>query len=279
MRKPSLSLTSFLVIIPSSFKIHCTFRSVLSLPTRANEGLSRTSFIRNDQAIVHISLCPCLSLSLSQEKDDDFLDSSTSSPLIFKTRIKTKHHSSQHSHNCRGNIDPYTARKNSGIDPNVIDLVPIFRFSSLKGQIDELECAVCLTNCEALEVIRLLPKCQHTFHVECADTWLKSHSTCPLCRYRVDQEDILLIEHNTRCGSTRSISSIGCLEKARKDELLLAGKENKLERRIEHRIVVSSDTNQQRLSDVQPSNMLYIRSQMLMTDSQRVLALGSLGEE
>ncbi|KDP31067.1 hypothetical protein JCGZ_11443 [Jatropha curcas] len=91
---------------------------------------------------------------------------------------------------------PTSGRKNSGIDRAVIESLPVFRFSSLRGQKDGLECAVCLTKFESAEVLRLLPKCKHAFHVECVDTWLDAHSTCPLCRHRVDPEDILLIDHD-----------------------------------------------------------------------------------
>lgn len=86
------------------------------------------------------------------------------------------------------------ARRNSGIDRKVIESLPLFRFSSLRGQKDGLECAVCLNRFEAEEVLRLLPKCKHAFHFECVDTWLDAHSTCPLCRYRVDPEDVLLVD-------------------------------------------------------------------------------------
>ncbi|XP_047318803.1 RING-H2 finger protein ATL43-like [Impatiens glandulifera] len=88
---------------------------------------------------------------------------------------------------------PLTNRRNSGVDRTVIDLLPVFRFGALQGQKDGLECAVCLNRFEPQEVLRLLPKCKHAFHVECVDTWLDAHSTCPLCRYRVDPEDILLV--------------------------------------------------------------------------------------
>ncbi|PIA28448.1 hypothetical protein AQUCO_06900013v1 [Aquilegia coerulea] len=87
-----------------------------------------------------------------------------------------------------------TARRNSGIDRSVIESLPVFRFASLRGQKEGLECSVCLNRFESNEVLRLLPKCKHAFHVECVDTWLDAHSTCPLCRYRVDPEDVLLIE-------------------------------------------------------------------------------------
>ncbi|XP_010558086.1 PREDICTED: RING-H2 finger protein ATL43-like isoform X2 [Tarenaya hassleriana] len=87
----------------------------------------------------------------------------------------------------------FDGRKNSGIERTVIESLPVFRFGALTGDKEGLECAVCLARFEPTEVLRLLPKCQHAFHVECVDTWLDAHSTCPLCRYRVDPEDILLI--------------------------------------------------------------------------------------
>ncbi|KAK6136987.1 hypothetical protein DH2020_029262 [Rehmannia glutinosa] len=85
-------------------------------------------------------------------------------------------------------------RKNSGIDRKVIESLPIFRFSSMRGQKDGLECVVCLNRFDLDEVLRLLPKCKHAFHIECVDIWLEAHSTCPLCRYRVDPEDVLLVD-------------------------------------------------------------------------------------
>lgn len=100
-------------------------------------------------------------------------------------------------------------RKNSGIDRTVIESLPVFRFGSLRGQRAEgLECAVCLNKFESSEILRLLPKCKHAFHVECVDTWLDAHSTCPLCRYQVDPEDILLISHETKSVSSVTSSPV-----------------------------------------------------------------------
>ncbi|PRQ37073.1 putative transcription factor C2H2 family [Rosa chinensis] len=225
-------------------------------------------------------------------------------------------------------------RKNSGIDRAVVESLPVFRFRSLRGHKDGLECAVCLTRFEPTEVLRLLPKCKHAFHVECVDTWLDAHSTCPLCRYRVDPEDILLIEdarilhhqnsqpqtphqndvvinvetdpgirrvsgrhssaleqrpgsssHDNTSSFRRSLDSwtwfrkktepaaaaAGSQERPRKDGLLLSHDKT----RLEHRIIVSSPRSSntsgggfhQRWSDVQPSDLLYLRSEMIISDN------------
>lgn len=114
--------------------------------------------------------------------------------LLYVRHCKPGNENLGNSNRGRGGGHGPLVRKNSGIDRVVIESLPIFRFGSLRGEKDGLECAVCLTPFEPVEVLRLLPKCRHAFHVECVDTWLDAHSTCPLCRHRVDPEDILLLE-------------------------------------------------------------------------------------
>ncbi|GAB4838262.1 hypothetical protein Ancab_027791 [Ancistrocladus abbreviatus] len=242
-----------------------------------------------------------------------------------------------------GGATPVSARKNSGIDRTVVELLPVFRFGSLTGQKEGLECAVCLNRFEHSEVLRLLPKCKHAFHVECVDTWLDAHSTCPLCRYRVDPEDVLLVygsqpiglepelyppeetsnissessrrslgEKNRRsfAESTRRVSgrhsyagerggsrfsssaaavqirksydeshmrtksesvNAGCFDlhhHSRKDGLLMTVDRTSVDRRLDHRIIIS-DEGRERWSDIQPLDLLYLRSEMLMNESRR----------
>ena len=79
---------------------------------------------------------------------------------------------------------------NSGLDPAIIASLPTF---AVKAKVSEggcsgatvVECAVCLSALEGEEKAKLLPNCNHFFHVDCIDTWLDSHSTCPLCRAEV----------------------------------------------------------------------------------------------
>ncbi|XP_004489862.1 RING-H2 finger protein ATL46 [Cicer arietinum] len=70
----------------------------------------------------------------------------------------------------------------SGLDQAFIDALPVFFYKEIIGLKEPFDCAVCL--CEFLEQdkLRLLPNCNHAFHINCIDTWLLSNSTCPLCR-------------------------------------------------------------------------------------------------
>ncbi|GMH16443.1 hypothetical protein Nepgr_018284 [Nepenthes gracilis] len=231
--------------------------------------------------------------------------------------------------NTRG-ATPVSARKNSGIDWSVIESLPVFRFSSLTGQRHGLECAVCLNRFDPIEVLRMLPKCKHAFHVECVDTWLDAHSTCPLCRYRVDPEDVLLVETNQPAGletegredtassessqkslakaarrvpgrhtyagersgaaiktpglrrsydgsqlaTKRASVGVGCFDRHRKDGLLMTADRtcSGFERRLDHRIIISGkpeEAGRERWSDLQPSDLLYLRWESVMNEGRR----------
>ncbi|KAF9948861.1 hypothetical protein BGZ72_009244 [Mortierella alpina] len=47
-------------------------------------------------------------------------------------------------------------------------------------------CSICLCDYEDMEELRHLP-CDHYFHKECVDEWLKLKRTCPLCKYDISQ--------------------------------------------------------------------------------------------
>ncbi|XP_010939707.2 E3 ubiquitin-protein ligase ATL31-like [Elaeis guineensis] len=77
------------------------------------------------------------------------------------------------------------SRRQRGLDPAVLETFPTLVYSEVKGlKIGKgaLECAVCLSEFEDDETLRVLPKCSHVFHPDCIDAWLASHVTCPVCR-------------------------------------------------------------------------------------------------
>ncbi|KAK4267123.1 hypothetical protein QN277_023949 [Acacia crassicarpa] len=85
----------------------------------------------------------------------------------------------------------------SGLDPSVLLSLPVVVYQPENFK-DGLECAVCLSELVEGEKARLLPKCNHGFHVDCIDMWFQSHCTCPLCRDPVASE-------TPKCNSTSSV--------------------------------------------------------------------------
>jgi len=69
-----------------------------------------------------------------------------------------------------------------GLQPSVINKITVFKYRKSDVLIDGTDCSVCLSEFQENEVLRLLPKCNHAFHIPCIDTWLRSHTNCPLCR-------------------------------------------------------------------------------------------------
>ncbi|KAK9988577.1 hypothetical protein SO802_028816 [Lithocarpus litseifolius] len=47
-------------------------------------------------------------------------------------------------------------------------------------------CPICLSEYKPKETLRTIPECNHYFHVNCIDEWLKINATCPVCRNSLD---------------------------------------------------------------------------------------------
>ncbi|KAK4773244.1 hypothetical protein SAY87_028263 [Trapa incisa] len=76
-----------------------------------------------------------------------------------------------------------------GLDEAVIRSIPIFQYKS-KGKLSRdldsnCECAVCLNEFQEDEKCRVIPNCNHVFHIDCIDIWLQNNANCPLCRTSV----------------------------------------------------------------------------------------------
>ncbi|KAJ4959523.1 hypothetical protein NE237_026634 [Protea cynaroides] len=81
-------------------------------------------------------------------------------------------------------------RARTGLEPSFIQSLPVLIFRTDEF-VEGLECSVCLSQFSDGEKIRLLPKCNHKFHIDCIDMWFHSHSTCPICRNPVSPESNL----------------------------------------------------------------------------------------
>lgn len=197
---------------------------------------------------------------------------------------------------------PSSRSRFSGIDKKAIESLPFFRFSSLKGSKEGLECVVCLSKFEDSEVLRLLPKCRHAFHMNCIDTWLESHSSCPLCRYKFDVSDVanftcsnslrytqdegfnnlevFVKREQDGCRSSRFNigSSFRKFGKSPKEDVLIQyGDQGTLLDKFKHRIIVSDIVCKSRWSDVNSSDLMFLNSKMLNEVSRKRLSPSSSG--
>ncbi|KAF7828136.1 putative RING-H2 finger protein ATL21A [Senna tora] len=47
---------------------------------------------------------------------------------------------------------------------------------------DDNTCSICLCEYQPKDTLRIIPQCNHYFHSNCIEGWLKLNATCPLCR-------------------------------------------------------------------------------------------------
>ncbi|CAH8361182.1 unnamed protein product [Eruca vesicaria subsp. sativa] len=208
----------------------------------------------------------------------------------------------------QGLFNQSSSRLFTGLNKTAIESLPFFRFSALKGSKQGLECSVCLSKFEDVEILRLLPKCKHAFHIECIDEWLEQHATCPLCRNRVCIDDELSVFSVLGCSSS-SLRIMSQLPETREEDssmeiyierdeggvsdgssrfssfrkILKFGKNDKTvslvdqgnEKRMHkfnHRIVVSDAVFKNRWSNVTPSDLTRLTSGMLNSMSSEGFA-------
>ncbi|OIT30515.1 PREDICTED: RING-H2 finger protein ATL78-like [Nicotiana attenuata] len=73
---------------------------------------------------------------------------------------------------------------NTGIKKKALNTFQIITYTTeLKYPGVGTECVICLSEFGVGEKVKVLPKCNHGFHVKCIGKWLNSHSSCPTCRH------------------------------------------------------------------------------------------------
>lgn len=79
-----------------------------------------------------------------------------------------------------------TIQLHNGLDEATLSSYPQFTYSQLKPHKSDSTtsaCSICLADYNDDDLLRLLPDCDHFFHLKCIDPWLILHPTCPVCRY------------------------------------------------------------------------------------------------
>ncbi|CAM0953423.1 unnamed protein product [Alopecurus aequalis] len=153
-------------------------------PAPANEtpGVGTKELFRQNLAIVVAIFTMIFSLTFLLLMYAKFCHNASLPPLLPTTNSPGR--ATRTAANIQAGSKP-----NSGAGKTVIDSLPFFRFAALRGARQGLECAVCLARFDDADLLRLLPRCRHAFHLDCVDRWLASSASCPLCRACVHPDD------------------------------------------------------------------------------------------
>ncbi|KAJ1282042.1 hypothetical protein BS78_03G019700 [Paspalum vaginatum] len=100
----------------------------------------------------------------------------------------------------------FSSRSRRGLDASALAALPVTAYrryadgpaGSTSAPGPATDCAVCLSELADGDKVRALPSCGHVFHVECVDAWLRSRTTCPVCRADV---------RTKRAGDARTASA------------------------------------------------------------------------
>ncbi|GJM86726.1 hypothetical protein PR202_ga02614 [Eleusine coracana subsp. coracana] len=78
----------------------------------------------------------------------------------------------------RGQLEEGRAGGAAGLSAEEVAELPCHEVKEAAGG----DCAVCLDAFRAGDRCRMLPGCEHGFHAQCVDSWLRKSRLCPICR-------------------------------------------------------------------------------------------------
>ncbi|KAK4366881.1 hypothetical protein RND71_014761 [Anisodus tanguticus] len=102
-----------------------------------------------------------------------------------------------------------TKLANRGIKKSALKTFPVITYTNeLKHAWLDSECVICLSEFGVGEKVKVLPKCNHGFHVRCIDKWLNYHSSCPTCRNCLIETCQKIINGDTSVTTTAISSAV-----------------------------------------------------------------------
>lgn len=92
---------------------------------------------------------------------------------------------------------------NRGINRKALKTFPTVNYSAdLNMSGLDSECVICLSDFKPGDCVRLLPKCNHGFHVQCINKWLSCHSSCPKCRHCLVETCQKIVDCSSQASSS-----------------------------------------------------------------------------
>ncbi|XP_031374558.1 RING-H2 finger protein ATL20-like isoform X3 [Punica granatum] len=99
-------------------------------------------------------------------------------------RIRTYHRRSEPTMEFSAMAGPRPMLLSVGLDGPTIESYPMTQLGESKRlpKPNDNTCSICLCEYQPKETLRTIPECNHYFHVNCIDEWLRLNASCPLCR-------------------------------------------------------------------------------------------------
>ncbi|KAG2242360.1 hypothetical protein Bca52824_095795 [Brassica carinata] len=109
------------------------------------------------------------------------------------------------------NLNANTGRSaaTTGLKKRALKQIPVGLYGSGIVNMKATECLICLGDFVEGEKVRVLPKCNHGFHVRCIDTWLLSRDSCPTCRQSLVLEQPSPMGDSSRRDDDVAVSVVG----------------------------------------------------------------------
>ena len=105
--------------------------------------------------------------------------------FYLSSRVRAYNQSRNHANaEFSSTITPQPIILTLGLDDPTIESYPktVLGESKRLPKLSDGTCPICLSEYQPKETLRAIPDCNHYFHVECIDEWLRMNATCPLCR-------------------------------------------------------------------------------------------------
>lgn len=76
------------------------------------------------------------------------------------------------------------------LEQDIYEALPEMDITDLsKIPAEKKNCVICLTDFVVNDKAIILP-CTHLFHSACIKSWLQSNDTCPICKYKINRNDL-----------------------------------------------------------------------------------------
>ncbi|MCL7050765.1 hypothetical protein MKW94_006439 [Papaver nudicaule] len=81
-------------------------------------------------------------------------------------------------------LSTVAGRARNGLDESTIQSYPQIVLTESRKFLnpENTVCSICLADYKPKETLKILPECNHYFHVNCVDGWLRMNGSCPVCR-------------------------------------------------------------------------------------------------